>query len=96
MMKQDERRLPLSTVTLVFGALSVPLAFAGHLCSLALVLGLYAIAFGWWGQRRARKHLLRYTAASVKRSRLGMRLAFFGSGAAIVMWVLWASNALLG
>ncbi|MBK9148977.1 MAG: hypothetical protein IPM12_14300 [Flavobacteriales bacterium] len=95
-MKQEERRLPLSTVTLVFGALSIPLAFAGHLCTLAVVLGLYAIAFGWWGQRRANRHILRYTAASVKRARWGCRLALFGTSAAIVMLVLWASNALLG
>lgn len=94
-MKQEERNLPLSTVALVFGGLSIPLAFARHLCSLALVLGVYAMLFGFWGQRRAAKHLLRYTTKSVKRARLGMRLAMIGTICAIVMCVLWATNWLL-
>ncbi|MBK7382158.1 MAG: hypothetical protein IPI81_02325 [Flavobacteriales bacterium] len=94
-MKQVERRLPLSTVTLVFGALSIPLAFARHLCSLAVILGVYALIFGWWGQRRAAGHLLRYTAVSVKHSRIGARLAMVGTVCAVIMWVLWASNWLL-
>ncbi|HRD52594.1 MAG TPA: hypothetical protein PKY96_08100 [Flavobacteriales bacterium] len=95
-MMPAERPLPLSMVTLVFGALSIPLAFAGHLCSLALVLGVYALAFGWWGQRRAAKHVLRYTPTSVKRSRQGLRLGIIGTACALVMWALWASNVLLG
>lgn len=94
-MKQEERPLPLSTVTLVFGALSIPLAFAGHLCSLAVVLGAYALAMGWWGRRRAERHLLRYTPASIKRARLGFQLAAVGTACAVVMWALWASNVLL-
>ncbi|MBL7980956.1 MAG: hypothetical protein JNL52_04020 [Flavobacteriales bacterium] len=94
-MKQEEEGLPLSTVAWVFGALSIPLAFVAHLCSLAVVLGAYAIAFGWWGQRRAARHLLRYTARSVKRARTGMRLGIAGMICALVMWALWASNLLL-
>lgn len=94
-MKQEEKNLPLSTVALVFGTLSIPLAFARHLCSLAVVLGVYAMLFGFWGQRRAAKHLLRYTAKSVKRALWGARLAIIGTLFAIVMWVLWASNWLL-
>lgn len=94
-MKQAEERLPLSTVTLVLGALSIPLAFIAHLCSLAVVLGVYAMAFGWWGQRRAGRHMLRYTAISVKRARTGMRLGIAGLICALVMWALWASNLLL-
>lgn len=94
-MKQEEKRLPLSTVTLVFGALSIPLAFTGHLCSLAVVLGMYSTAFGWWGQRRASRHLLRFTAASIRRARIGMRLGIAGTACALAMWALWASNMLL-
>lgn len=94
-MKQEERNLPLSTVAMVFGALSIPLAFVGHLCSLAVVLGVYAILFGHWGKRRARKHLFRYTEASVKRAIRGMRMGCIGTALGIVMWVLWASNWLL-
>ncbi len=94
-MKHEEKNLPLSTVVLVFGGLSIPLAFARHLCSLAVVLGIYAMLFGFWGQRRAARHLLKYTASSVKRARVGTRLAMVGTACAIVMWVLWATNWLL-
>jgi hypothetical protein len=94
-MKQQEKRLPLSSVTLVFGVLSIPLAFAGHLCSLAAVLGAYGTAFGLWGRWMAARHMLRYTEQSVKRARLGLRLALFGTGCALVMWALWASSVLL-
>ena len=58
-MKQEERNLPLSTIALLFGGLSIPLAFTRHLCSFAVVLGVYAMLFGFWGQRRAARHLLR-------------------------------------
>lgn len=95
-MKQPEKRLPLSTVTLVFGALSLPLAFAGHLCSLAVVLSAYGIGFGLWGRRLTARHLLRYTDRSVRRSRLGLRLSLAGMCCGLVMWVLWASGALVG
>ncbi len=94
-MKQEEVHLPFSTVVLVFGAMSIPLAFAAHLCSLAVVLSVYAIGFGLWCQRRARRHLLRYTAKSTSRARLGMRLGMIGGACGTLMWVLWASNVLL-
>jgi hypothetical protein len=94
-MKQEEVHLPFSTVVLVFGALSIPLAFAAHLCSLAVVLSLYAIGFGLWGQRRARRHLLRYSTKSTARARLGTRLGLVGGACGTLMWVLWASNVLL-
>ncbi len=94
-MKESEKPLPLSTVALVFGGLSIPLAFAGHLCSLALVLGLYGLAFGLWGRWKARKHLIRYTARSVKRAQLAWRMSLAGIICSAVMWALWASNVLL-
>jgi hypothetical protein len=94
-MKEQEQQLPMSTVALVLGALSIPLAFAGQLCSLALVLGLYGLGLGAWGQRQARRHLLRYTPGSVRRGKLGVRLAAVGTLCAVAMWALWASNVLL-
>lgn len=94
-MKQVEKNLPLSTVALVLGALSIPLAFARHLCSLAVLLGVYAMLFGFWGQWQARKHLLRYTARSAKRARWGARLAIAGTVCGVLMWLLYASNWLL-
>lgn len=94
-MKQEEKNLPLSMVSLIFGGLSVPLAFARHLVSLALVLGVLALVFGLWGDRRQAKHLLRYTATSVKRSHWGWLLGAVGVSSSLVMWILWATNALL-
>lgn len=93
-MNQEEKYLPLSTVSLVFGVLSIPLAFAGHLCSLAVVLGALAIAFGGWGTHRAKRHLLRYTVKSAGRARQGLRLGIIGTVCAVIMWVLWATNTL--
>lgn len=48
-----QRDLPLSMVTLVFGVLSIPLAFARHLCVPATIMGLLAIGFHLWGARAA-------------------------------------------
>ncbi|HMC96872.1 MAG TPA: hypothetical protein VKG92_04425 [Flavobacteriales bacterium] len=95
-MKLDEKDLPLSRVGLIFGVLSIPLAFAGHLVSLAVVVGVLAIGFGSWGKWKAEKHLLRYTAVSVARAKRGFRFGLIGTACALVMWVLWASNVLLG
>ena len=94
-MKQEERNLPLSTAALVLGALSIPLAFARHLCSLAVVLGVYAMLMGFWGQGRGAKHLLRYTPRSVQRARWGARMAVAGTLFGLLMWLLYASNWLL-
>jgi tetrahydromethanopterin S-methyltransferase subunit C len=87
-------RLPLSMVTLIFGCLSIPLAFLRHLCSLAVVLGLLAIAFYLWGRWKVRKSNT-YSAESVRHSRIGGYSAMGGTLAAITMWVLWATNVLL-
>jgi hypothetical protein len=95
-MKLEERPLPLNRAAQVLGALSMPMAFAGHLCSLAAVLGAYAAMIGYWGHRRAQRHLLRYTPASARRARQGMRMGLAGLAMAAVMWVLWASGSLTG
>ena len=94
-MKLTEKNLPLSMVSQVFGILCVPLAFAGHMVSLALVLGLLSIAFGSWGKRKAEKHLLRYTSVSIKRAKRGVLFGLSGTACSLVMWVLWATNVLL-
>lgn len=94
-MKQPDRNLPFSLAALVLGAMSIPLAFAWHLCSLAVVLGAYATALGLWGKRRASRHLLVYSARSVNRALWGARLGAVGLALGILMWVLWATNWLL-
>ncbi|TXI77300.1 MAG: hypothetical protein E6Q44_13855 [Flavobacteriales bacterium] len=93
-MKQEEKNLPLSQVSLVFGGLSIALAFVRHLVSLALVLSVLSLAFGLWGQRKQARHLLRYTKASVQRGGLGVKLGAVGLLCSLMMWGLWASNAL--
>ena len=89
----DSRRLPLSQVTLVFGALSIPLAFARHLCVPATVMALLAIAFNLWGSWMLKRGH-GYSAKSVRRSTLGLKLALAGAAFGITMWVLWWTNAL--
>ena len=85
-------RLPLSTVTLLFGSLSIPLAFLRHLCSLGVVLGVLAIGFSIGGSFRVKRRPHQYSISSVRNLRWGGRLAAVGTIAAIAMWVLWAKN----
>jgi len=87
------RDLPLSMVTFLFGLASVPLAVMRHLVSLSVVLALLALAFRWWGRRRALRE--DYAPASVQRSERGGRAAVVGAVLAVVMWVLWRTNVLL-
>jgi hypothetical protein len=90
----DQRRLPLSQVTLVFGAFSIPLAFARHLCVPAAIMAMLAIMFHLWGGwmlRRGRG----YSPQSLGRSSLGVKLALVGGLCALIMWVLWTTNTLL-
>lgn len=89
----EQRSLPLSLVTLVFGALSIPLAFARQLCVPALIMGVLAIIFHLLGRRMQRRK--KYTAGSINRSKWGFRLALLGSLSALAMWVLWATGVLL-
>lgn len=89
------RDLPLSMVTLVFGVLSIPLAFLRHLCVPALIMGVLAMAFHGWGRWRAVRGGA-YTPKSLVRSRWGLRLAALGTVCALVMWVLWWTGVLLG
>ncbi len=93
-MEEQELNLPLSTVAMVFGALSIPLAFAVHLVSLALVLGVLAVVIGLWGRMQV-KRSSKYTTSSVQRGQRGLRLGTIGIGCALIMWVLWATNTLL-
>lgn len=90
----DGRKLPLSVVTLVFGALSIPLAFARHLCVPATIMALLAIAFNIWG-RWMLKRGRGYSARSLRRSALGFKFALAGAACGLTMWTLWASNVLL-
>ena len=90
-----EKPIPLNIVTFIFGTLSVPLAFLRHLCSLAVVLGLLAIAFALWGKWYAGKHPSKFSLKSLKRMRIGGYAGSIGLLAGIVMWMLWATNYLL-
>jgi hypothetical protein len=91
--EQPLRDLPLSMVTFLFGMASIPLSVLRHLVSLAVVLAALALAFHWWGRRKAGKE--GYSPASLKRSRLGGKGAMIGGTLALVMWALWRTNVLL-
>lgn len=95
MIATERRPLPLATVTLIFGVLSIPLAFMRHLCSLAVVVGLLAMCFALWGSWWAKRHAGRYTAVSQRYIRIGGILAIAGTASGIVMWILYAGNVLL-
>jgi len=88
----EQRDLPLSMVTLVFGVLSIPLAFARQLCVPALIMAVLAMAFHLWGRRKQKAGS--YSAGSLRRSSLGFKLALAGSVCSLTMWILWATNAL--
>ncbi len=90
----DIRRLPLSQVTLVFGALSIALAFARQLCVPAVIMAVLAILFNAWGGWMLKRGS-GYSPQSLRRSSLGLKLALVGGVCAITMWVLWATNVLL-
>lgn len=94
-MEATSDRLPLSIVTLVFGTISIPLAFLRHLCSLAVVIGLLAIAFSLWGNWYGGRNAIRYSTKSRKMMLFGGYAAMIGTAAAVVMWVLYARNILL-
>ncbi len=81
-------------MTLVFGALSIPLAFARQLCVPAAIMALLAILFNAWGGwmlKRGRG----YSPQSLRRSSLGFKLALAGGICAVAMWILWSTNVLL-
>jgi hypothetical protein len=90
----SQRDLPLSMVTLVFGVLSIPLAFLRHLCVPAAIMGLLALAFHAWGRWRAARGGA-YSAGSLRRSWWGGRLAAVGTICAMAMWILWWTDVLL-
>ncbi|MEO8069555.1 MAG: hypothetical protein ABI599_17795 [Flavobacteriales bacterium] len=78
---------------MIFGILSVPLAFARHLVSLALVLALLTILLALFGKWLAGKRA--YGALGLKRSRIGLLCGMVGAACSVLMWWLWASNILL-
>ena len=93
-MASPERPLPLHQVTLVLGILSILLAFARHLVSLALVVGLLACALGSFALWRAARSGHTYTAQSMRHARRGRVLAAIGVCISVVLWILWAQDRL--
>lgn len=79
---------PFRTTALVMGLLSVPLAFARHLVSLALVLAVLSLLLNGAGG------LIRRGSGSLA-TRLAAWSALLGLVASLVMWGLWASGVLL-
>ena len=81
-------RRPFRITSLVMGLLSVPLAFARHLVSLALVLAVLSLLLNGTGA------LLRRGSGS-RTTRLAGWSAVLGLVSSLVMWGLWASGVLL-
>ena len=81
-------RRPFRITSLVMGLLSLPLAFARHLVSLALVLAVLSLLLNGTGA------LLRRGSGS-RTTRLAGWSAVLGLVSSLVMWGLWASGMLL-
>lgn len=90
----NSRHLPLSSVTLVFGVLRIPLAFVRHLCVPATIMALLAVLFSMWGRWMVEKGRT-FDDRGLRRSALGLKLALVGGVCGVLMWVLWATGALL-
>lgn len=90
----EQRSLPFHVATLLFGALSLPLAFARHLVSLAVVLALWGIVLGIAGRALVRRQPERYRPATVLRGLWGLRLAVIGLLLSVVVWILWMRGIL--
>jgi hypothetical protein len=86
---------PLRITALVFAVLSVPLAFAYHLVSLALVLAMLAITFAALGLLMAKGRPGRYAASGIRQATWALWVGIVGALCSLVMWGLWASNTLL-
>lgn len=88
-----DRAVPFATESAIFGVLSIALAAARHLVSLALVLALLGLALGLYG--RWRKHRGgTWSPGSQRRSLLGMRSSAVGLVLSLVIWTLWRTGVL--
>jgi hypothetical protein len=95
-MKRSVGQPPsLVIVTLLFGILSIPLAFLRHLCTLSVILGTLALLFAIHGQWQCRRTPARCGRWHQQAFRWGGIAAAVGTTSAIVMWMLWAGNSLL-
>lgn len=86
--------VPGSMASLVLGVLSIPLAFMGHLVSLAVVCAVLALLTGFVARGLARRSPDRYAPASPRRALWGIRAGAVGMSCACIMWWAWASGTL--
>jgi hypothetical protein len=92
--EDDQRAAPGSATSLVFAIAACPLAFMGHLVSLAVVLATLAILLAAWARWKSgrAKHL--YSALSIRRATWGFRIGVFSLALSIGIWALWANGVL--
>lgn len=88
------RPVPGSTPALVFALLSVPLAFMGHLVSLATVLAALAIVLSMFGRWMFARGAGKYSSTSLTRLTWSLRIGVSGFLFSVAFWVLWATGAL--
>lgn len=93
-MSEGYQHPPLSLVALIFAGLSVPLAFARHLVSLALVLGILALICAGIGHLLQRRRPDRYGTVGSQRLKWAFRLGGLGSTCAVLIWILWRQGVL--
>lgn len=93
-MSEVHHHPPLSLVALIFAGLSVPLAFARHLVSLALVLAVLALICAGIGHFLQRRRPDRYGNVRSQRLKWAIRLGGLGSTCAVLIWILWRKGVL--
>ena len=93
-MTTAPRNIRFSLTALVMGGLSIPLAFARHLVSLALVLSVLSLVLWAVGKWQVSRSDAPPSESSVRRATIGSRLAAVGLLCSVVIWVLYANRIL--
>lgn len=89
-----QRSVPGSATSFIFAVAACPLAFMGHLVSLAVVLATLAIALGAWVRWKSGRSPGRYSTRSIRSGVWGLRIGLVSLPLAIIMWALWATSVL--
>lgn len=88
------RSVPGSIPALVFAVLSVPLAFMGHLVSLATILSTLAIVLSGFGRWIFARDPGKYSSTSLTHLTWSLRIGVSGLLLSLAFWVLWATGTL--
>jgi len=86
------RPVPGSTPALIFALLGVPLAFMGHLVTLATVLATLAIVLSMFGRWMNARRPGTYSSSSGARLAWALWVGVLGLLLSLGVWILWATG----